>query len=48
MVDGALQHSIEQFLYREVRLLSERRYEEWLDLLTDDIRLYEPLDVKAV
>ncbi len=42
MVDGKLQHSIEQFLYREVRLLSERRYEEWLDLLTDDIRYWMP------
>ena len=29
---------IEQFLYREARLLDERRFHEWLDLLTDDIR----------
>ncbi len=42
MVGGKLQHSIEQFLFREVRLLSERRYEEWLDLLTDDIRYWMP------
>ena len=42
MVGGELQHSIEQFLFREVRLLSERRYEEWLDLLTDDIRYWMP------
>ena len=42
MVDGELQHSVEQFLFREVRLLSERRYEEWLDLLTDDIRYWMP------
>ncbi len=42
MVDGTLQHSIEQFLYREVRLLSELRYEEWLDLFTDDARYWMP------
>ena len=42
MVGGELQHSIEQFLFREVRLLSERRYEEWLDLFTDDIRYWMP------
>ena len=29
---------VEQFLYREARLLDERRFHEWLDLLTDDIR----------
>jgi 3-phenylpropionate/cinnamic acid dioxygenase small subunit len=29
---------IEQFLYREARLLDERRFHEWLDLLTDDVR----------
>ncbi len=42
MVDAALQHDIEQFLYREVRLLSERRYEEWLDLFTDDAVYWMP------
>ncbi len=42
MVGGELQHSIEQFLFREVRLLSERRYEEWLDLFTDDARYWMP------
>jgi 3-phenylpropionate/cinnamic acid dioxygenase small subunit len=28
---------VEQFLYREARLLDERRFHEWLELLTDDI-----------
>jgi 3-phenylpropionate/cinnamic acid dioxygenase small subunit len=42
MVGHELQHSVEQFLYREVRLLSERRYEEWLDLFTDDARYWMP------
>ena len=27
---------VEQFLYREARLLDERRFHEWLQLLTDD------------
>jgi 3-phenylpropionate/cinnamic acid dioxygenase small subunit len=31
---------VEQFLYREARLLDERRFEEWLTLLTDDIRYW--------
>ena len=42
MVGPELQHSIEQFLFREVRLLGERRYEEWLDLFTDDARYWMP------
>ena len=42
VVGGELQHRVEQFLYREVRLLSERRYEEWLDLFTDDARYWMP------
>jgi len=31
---------VERFLYREARLLDERRYVEWLALLTDDIRYW--------
>ena len=42
MVSIELQHNVEQFLYREVRLLSELRYEEWLDLFTDDARYWMP------
>src|SRR5262249_10069409 len=30
----------EQFLYREARLLDERRFHEWLALLTDDVRYW--------
>jgi 3-phenylpropionate/cinnamic acid dioxygenase small subunit len=33
---------VEDLLYREARLLDERRYEEWLDLLTEDIRYWIP------
>src|SRR3984885_850515 len=31
---------VEQFLYREARLLDERRFNEWLALLTDDIHYW--------
>jgi ethylbenzene dioxygenase subunit beta len=33
---------IEQFLYQEARLLDECKFQEWLDLLTDDIRYWMP------
>jgi len=31
---------IERFLYREARLLDERRFDEWLALLTEDVRYW--------
>jgi 3-phenylpropionate/cinnamic acid dioxygenase small subunit len=31
---------VEQFLYREARLLDDRRFREWLDLFTDDVRYW--------
>src|SRR5215813_13306155 len=34
---------VEQFLYREARLLDERRFHEWLELLTDDVRYWMPV-----
>lgn len=34
--------SIQQFLYREARLLDERRFREWLELFTDDCRYWMP------
>ena len=37
MTDDAIRE-VEQFLYREARLLDERRFHEWLDLLTEDVR----------
>jgi 3-phenylpropionate/cinnamic acid dioxygenase small subunit len=39
MRDGLLRE-VEQFLYREARLLDERRFHEWLDLFTDDVRYW--------
>lgn len=35
-----LKHEIEQFLYHEQSLLDERRWTEWLDLLTEDVRYF--------
>lgn len=34
---------IEEFLYREARLLDDNRLEEWLDLFTDDVEYLIPL-----
>jgi 3-phenylpropionate/cinnamic acid dioxygenase small subunit len=34
--------AVEQFLYREARLLDERRFHEWLELFTDDVRYWMP------
>ena len=38
-----LKEEIEEFLYQEAELLDERRYEEWLSLLTDDVRYFMPM-----
>lgn len=38
-----LQAEIADFLYREADLLDERRYSEWLGLLTDDYEYSVPL-----
>jgi len=37
-----LVQDIEQFLFREARLLDEGKFREWLDLLADDIRYWMP------
>lgn len=34
---------VEEFLYLEARLLDERRFEEWLKLLADDLRYWMPM-----
>ena len=34
---------VEQFLYREARLLDARRFDDWLDLLAEDIKYWMPL-----
>ena len=35
-----LLREVEQFLYREARMLDERRFHEWLELFTDDVRYW--------
>lgn len=37
------QHEVEQFYYRESGLLDDRRYEEWVDLFTDDATYFMPI-----
>ena len=36
-------HSAERLLYRECELLNRGRYEDWLDLFTEDCRYWIPL-----
>ena len=38
-----LKQEIEEFLYHEAELLDERRYEDWLALIADDIRYWMPM-----
>jgi 3-phenylpropionate/cinnamic acid dioxygenase small subunit len=42
MDPGTLRPTIEAFLYHEARLLDEQRFDEWLDLFTDDVRYWLP------
>lgn len=38
-----LKEEIEELLYREAELLDERRYEDWLDLFTEDTHYWMPM-----
>src|SRR5580692_4468361 len=38
-----LQQEIEEFLYHEADLLDERRYEDWLALVAEDVRYWMPM-----
>jgi 3-phenylpropionate/cinnamic acid dioxygenase small subunit len=40
MPEEAMIRRVEQFLYREARLLDERRFHEWLTLFTDDVHYW--------
>jgi 3-phenylpropionate/cinnamic acid dioxygenase small subunit len=40
MPDEALIREVEQFLYREARLLDDRRFHDWLGLFTDDVHYW--------
>ena len=41
-VDLATHHRIEQFLFREARLLDEERWDDWLALMAEDIHYWMP------
>lgn len=41
-IDHLLHHEIEQFLFHEARLLDLRKFDEWFELLADDIRYVMP------
>lgn len=43
MVSPNLQHEIEQFLYTEAKLLDDRKFEQWYELLAEDLRYFMPL-----
>ena len=38
-----LQNRIEQFYYHEAELLDDRRFDQWFELLAEDIRYFMPL-----
>src|SRR5436305_77676 len=38
-----LQQEVERFLYTEANLLDARRFEEWLGLLSEDVRYWMPV-----
>ena len=38
-----VKEEVEDFLYREAELLDKRRYEEWLDLFTEDAHYWMPM-----
>ena len=42
MSDVGIWFEVQQFLFREARLLDERRFDEWLDLFTADTRYWMP------
>jgi 3-phenylpropionate/cinnamic acid dioxygenase small subunit len=43
MASVLLKQEMEEFLYYEAELLDERRYEEWLELLAEDVRYWMPM-----
>ena len=42
-MNDSRQREIEQFLYHEARLLDQRRFHEWIELLADDIHYWMPV-----
>jgi 3-phenylpropionate/cinnamic acid dioxygenase small subunit len=44
-MDYQLWYELQMLLFREARLLDERRFEEWLDMFTDDVIYWMPARV---
>lgn len=42
LVDPHLQHEVEQFLFLEAELLDDWKFDDWVKLLTDDVRYWMP------
>ena len=42
LAEIVLQHEIEKFVYLEALMLDDRRFEEWLDLFSDDVHYWMP------
>lgn len=42
LVDSALQHEVEQFLYLEAELLDDWKFDDWLKLFTEDVHYWMP------
>lgn len=43
-----LQHEIEQFYYKEARLLDNRKFDEWFGLLDESIRYHMPIRTNRI
>lgn len=43
-----LHYEVERFLFREARLLDERRLKEWLELFTEDVRYWMPVRINRL
>ncbi|HEX4889483.1 MAG TPA: aromatic-ring-hydroxylating dioxygenase subunit beta, partial [Alphaproteobacteria bacterium] len=41
-VNVELLHEVEQFLYREARILDAEKFDDWLEMLTEDIHYWMP------
>ncbi len=42
-IDGVSEAALVDFVYREARLLDEKRFDEWFGLFTEDARYWMPL-----
>src|SRR5712692_907973 len=43
-----LVREVEEFLYEEADILDQRRFEEWLELFTDDVHYWMPMHKNVI